>query len=249
MATVLRSDRALRTLDTDARARLAALTPHVAPGALAVERSYPVHAALEPLLPQGLMRGTTVASTGQAAASTALLLAAGASQAGSWTAVAGCPGFSPQAAVEAGVDLARVVVVRGADALDDATVGQVLGAMIDGFDVVVVGAVHRLRAGTARRLQARLQTRGAVLVVVGDPGTFAADLRVVTRCRWQGLGDGHGHLRAREVEVVVDGRRVPRPRRETLWFPDAGGRVSGRRHHVTHVDTGALGPAALERAG
>jgi hypothetical protein len=52
-----------------------------------------------------------------------------------------------------------------------------------------------------------------------------------------------------QVEVVVDGRRVPRPRRETLWFPDAAGRVSGRRHHVTHVDTGALGPAALERAG
>ena len=235
MAAVLRSSRPVRVADADdkasARARLAALTPHIAPGALAAERSIEVHAALHALLPQGLARGSTVSCTGAAATSSAFLLAAAASQAGSWTGVAGMAHFGAQAAAEAGVELGRVVVVRERGSYDDGTWGQVLAALVDGFDVVVFGAADRVRTGTARRVQARLQARGAVLVLVGATGGFSADLRVASRARWQGLGDGHGHLRAREVELTVEGRRVPRPRRDTLWFPDVAGRITGRQVH------------------
>lgn len=254
MVAVFRSSRPVRVViddrDTDrvaARARLAALSPHIAPGALAAERSIEVHAALHALLPNGLTRGSTVCCMGDAATSSAFLLAAAASQAGSWTGVAGMASFGAQAAAEVGVELGRVVVVRERSAYDDGTWGQALGALVDGFDVVLFGAADRVRAGTARRLQARLQTRGAVLVLVGDPGGFSADLRVASRARWQGLGDGHGHLRAREVELTVEGRRIPRPRRDTLWFPDAAGRITGRQVH--DATSGAAPVVELGRTG
>ncbi len=229
---------------------LSLLAAQVAPGALARERSLPVHPALEGLLPQGLIRGSTVACTGAAARSNAVLMAAGASAAGSWVGVAGLGDLGAQAAAEAGLDLQRVVMVRGprdGTRWDDGTWGQVLAALVDGFDVVLVGAdaAARLRGGTARRVQARLQARGGVLVVVGDAGAFSPDLRVSGRCRWHGLGEGHGHLRAREVELVVEGRRVPRARRETLWFPDTAGRITPR----LVAAPAAAEPGELERAG
>jgi hypothetical protein len=249
MAVVLRSSRPARVLDGDARARLAALAPHIAPGALAAERAVEVHPALHALLPQGLVRGSTINCTGGAATSSAFLLAAAASQAGSWTGVAGLAHFGAQAAAEAGVELGRVVVVRERGSYDDGTWGQILAALVDGFDVVVFGAAARVRSGTARRVQARLQTRGAVLVLLGDAGGFNADLRVASRCRWQGLGDGHGHLRAREVELTVEGRRVPRPRRDTLWFPDAAGRITGRQAPTVSGASGAAPAATVPVVG
>ena len=80
--------------DPDARDRLAALAPRLDTGPLASERVVAVHPALAGVLPQGLPRGATVRSTGQAAVSSAFLLAAAASQAGAWIGVAGLPALS-----------------------------------------------------------------------------------------------------------------------------------------------------------
>ena len=107
-----------------------------------------------------------------------------------------------------------------------------LGALVDGFDIVVFGAAHQVRPATARRVQARLQTRGGVLVLVGDAGPFATDVRVSTAATWQGLGDGNGYLRQRTVEITVDGRRVPRARHDRLAMPGPTGDIeslAGRR--------------------
>ena len=219
-----------RPPDPDARDRLAALAPRLTTGPLTGERTLAVHPALHGVLPQGLPLGATVLSRGQAAVSAAFLLAAAGSQAGAWTGVAGLPAFGVQAGTEAGIVLDRRVAVRapdgaGAHDFGDDTWGQVLGALIDGFDIVVFGAAARVRPGTARRVQTRLAHRGAVLLLVGAPGPFSADIEVVTRSSWEGLGQGHGHLRARRMEIAVDGRRIRRPRRDALWFPGFEGQI------------------------
>ena len=71
----------------------------------------------------------------------------------------------------------------------------------------------RLGAGPVRRLQARAQSRGVVMLAVGAPA-FNADLRLTAEDEeWVGLGNGHGVASGRRVKVELGGRRMPRPRR------------------------------------
>jgi hypothetical protein len=107
------------------------------------------------------------------------------------------------------------------------------------------GAAHQVRPATARRVQARLQTRGGVLVLVGDAGAFTADVRVTTTSTWQGLGEGHGYLRQRTVEMTVEGRRVPRPRHDQLAMPGPDGVIESLAQ--TGSTAGTL--TALRRTG
>lgn len=213
----------LRSLDPDARDRLAALAPRVAISALAREQVVPVLPALAGALPEGIPRGSVVECGGASAMSSALLVVAEATRQGAWLGVVALPALGLAAAREMGVALERTVLVRDLDQLDQSQRGQVLGAVIDGFDVVLLGGAAQIRTGTARQLQARLRSRGAVLVVVGGVGSFSGDLRVVTRATWSGLGAGHGSLRSRRIEVTVDGRRGGRPRLATVWAPDSAG--------------------------
>src|SRR5918996_2227471 len=169
---------------------------------LADERLLPVLPALQPLLPgQGLRRGTTVAVSRSAAF--ALALVAGASAAGSWVAAVGLPDLGIVAAAETGIALERLALVPtpGARAWP-----AVVAAFLDAVDVVLVRAPARLPAAQARRLAARARERGAVLVPLGvwpEP----ADLRLaVTASTWRGLGQGHGSLQARQVEILITGR-------------------------------------------
>jgi hypothetical protein len=178
------------------------------------EKLLPVLPPLEDLVPGGLRRGSTVAVAG--ATSLALAVVAGPSAAGSWCAVVGVPSLGLAAAAETGVALERLALVPAP--------GQgwpaVVAALLDGLDVVVVRPPARVRLGDSRRLVARARERGAVLVPLS--GTWeGADLRLaVTTSEWQGLEDGHGHLRARRLEVLVQGRGAAGPpRRVGLWLP------------------------------
>ena len=189
------------------------------------ERPLPVLPPLAPLLPHGVLRrGSTVVVQGSPSLLLALL--AGPSKAGSWCAVVGMPTLGLVAAAEAGVALDRLPLVPapGADW------ASVAAALLDALDVVVVAPRSRVRDGDARRLAARARQRGSVLVPFGvRPGGWeGADLWLtVGDARWEGLGDGHGHLRARHVEVRCEGRgSAARPRRARLWLPDRGGGVS-----------------------
>lgn len=249
--------RPLRVVDADARARLAALVPRLAPATMAAERVVPVHEALATVLPQGLMQGSTVGCTGGAATSAALLMVAEATRRGAWVGVAGLSALGVQAAGEAGVDVERLVAVRRHPdraedrLLDDGTWGQILAAMVDGFDLVLLGPEVQVRAGTARRVQARAQPRGAVLVLAGEVPGFTCDLQVRADAVWDGLGDGHGHLRTRRMQVEVHGRRVPRPRRDELWFPALDGRITSTStvpSEGSREPPVPLAPVALERA-
>ena len=226
-------------------------TELVGPGAiLADERLLPVLPALRPLLPhQGLRRGTTVAVARSAAL--ALALVAGASAAGSWVAAVGLPDLGIVAAAETGIALERLalVPVPGARAWP-----TVVAAFLDAVDVVLVRSPAGLPAAPARRLAARARERGAVLVPLGA-WSEPADLRLaVTSSTWQGLGQGHGHLRARQAEVSISGRGVAtRERRALLWLPSPDGTIipATAPGAVGNGDAwvGPGGPAGLALAG
>ncbi len=220
-----RVERAARVIDP---AVLAAVTRAAAPVALAVERVLPVLPALAPLLPDGVLRrGAIVAvggATGGGATSLALTLSAAASAAGSWVGVVGVASLGLLAAAQLGVAIERLLMVASPPAAEWATV---VATLLDALDVVVVSAPERTRAGDARRLQARARERGAVLVVLGGPGVFEAEVRLtVSTVAWSGLEAGSGHLHARRVAVEATGRRAAaRPRTVELWLPDANGQV------------------------
>jgi hypothetical protein len=173
---------------------------------------------LRDLLPgQGLRRGSTVTVAG----STSLLFAmlAAATQAGCWCAVVGMPSLGMLAAAELGVALDRLAVIPqpGPDW------PQVVAALLDSVDVVVVAAPTPVAVVPARRLTARARQRGAVLIAVG--GWPMAELAVeANRGVWYGLGQGRGRLRCRQVDIVVRGRgAAERPRRARMWLPVLAG--------------------------
>lgn len=204
--------------------RLAEVAERTRPVALAREHVLPVTSAIESLLPDGLRRGSTVAVGGST--SLALALVAGPVGAGSWVAAVGLSNLGLAAAHELGVDLAHLVLVADPPSQQWATV---VATLVDGLDVVLVRVGRRVSGADARRLTARARERGSVLVLLGEQAwPEAPDVRLtVTASMWEGLGDGHGHLRARRVVVEADGRRAhARPRRAELWLPAAGGGVA-----------------------
>lgn len=224
---------------------LAALAEHIRPSMLAREQRMPVIEALDGLIPgAGLRRGSTLSVKGPAATSLALAAAAGASLDGAWVAAVGFPSLGLVAAAELGLALERFVLVAAPDTApgpdnESAAWASAVAALVDAFEVVLVRAEHRVRPRDARRLAARTRERGAVLVQVdASPGTGpgapdreawseGADVSLeVTSSRWEGLGEGHGYLRARRVTVVGGGRReAARPRQAELWLPSVDGLV------------------------
>ena len=210
-------------------ASLAEIAERVRPTTLARDQQrLPVLPSLEGLLPgAGLRRGATVAvgaAAGVSGATTlALALLAQASMAGSWVAAVGLPSLGLVAADELGVALERLVLVAAPDR--DAW-GGVVAALVDGFDVVVLQASRGgVRPADARRLVARARERGTVLLQLGAGWPDGADLSLqITRARWEGLGEGHGHLEARKVRISRTGRgEAAPPRHLDLWLPGPDG--------------------------
>ncbi|MFC8193492.1 hypothetical protein ACFUMH_17700, partial [Cellulomonas sp. NPDC057328] len=159
----------------------------------------PVPPALADVLPDGLRRGATTAVLGST--SLALGVLAHACSGGAWAVAVGHPDLGLLAAAQAGVDLARFAAVPDPGA-DTATV---LGALLDGVDVVLVGPGAVLTDADRRRLSARARERGSVLLpTVAWPG--AAVVLTVERARWTGVGTGDGRLRTRELRVRRTGR-------------------------------------------
>ena len=179
-----------------ASAQYATPSEHLPSGHLLPSADWlPVPPALTSVIPHGaLRRGSTVAVTGSL--SLLLHVAASLTGEGAWTALVSQPDLGLAAAVDAGIDPARCVVVPqpGPDAPD------VLAALIDGFDVVVVGECTALRERDRRSLSTRVRHRGATLLsTVTWPG---ADVVLDVRQRLtHGLDGGRGHLRSEHLQV------------------------------------------------
>jgi hypothetical protein len=174
----------------------------------------------------GLVRGRTVACTGDAALSTALALSAAATRAGSWLAVVGVPNLGIAAAIEAGVAVERIVLAQPPRASREwvATVA----ALVEGFEVLIVATPTSLSASDARRLQTRVMARQAVLIVVdlpalssvGEASVFTSDIDVYANTvSWSGIERGAAHITQRTVQMRVDGRRCSSPREQTITLP------------------------------
>jgi hypothetical protein len=217
-----------------------------------VERSLPVTAALRPLLPGGcLRRGATISvrggtgngiaggtASGTGATSLLFALLAEASAAGSWCAAVGLPRLGLVAAAEAGVAVQRLALVPhpGPDWVD------AVGALLDGLDIVALATPGGVAPALAARVVAKVRQRGAVLIALGSwPG---ADVGLdVVGGSWQGLGQGVGRLRRRELEVVASGRgAAARSRRARLWLPGTSGTPAPMATPMTPVP---LAPAAI----
>jgi hypothetical protein len=212
-------------------AELSELTERARPAALAGERTLPVVEALESLLPGGLPRGVSVGvAGGVGSTSLALAVLAGPSAAGSWVAAVGVPSLGLAAAAGFGVDLGRLVLVADPPT---AQWGTVVATLVDAFDVVLArppGAGGHVPPAAGRRLAARARERGSVLVRLGPSSAWpeAPDVALtVVATEWEGLGAGHGRLRARRAVVEVSGRRAyARTRRAELWLPGPAGEIS-----------------------
>jgi hypothetical protein len=221
-----------------ARESLALLAERTRPVSSSQTRLLPVAPPLCGLFPDGsLRRGSTVVVTGQDGAtvpegsggdiSVALALVAAASAAGSWCALVGLPGLGAVAAHDLGIDLTRLVVVPR----PHAAWAEVVAALTDGVDLVVLCPPFPPRAAMARRLVARVRERRSVLVVApgrsGWPEHPDVHLRV-SDMRWGGVGAGEGYLCERRMTVTATGRRSSvHPRRRHLWLPSATGGVAG----------------------
>ena len=201
---------------------VAVLQERVRPVTLTDEQRLPAAPALEAVLPGGgVRRGSVVGLEGPGSTSLLWSLLAPPTEAGSWAVLVGLPAAGLLAAADAGVALERLAVV----APPGGSWATVLGALLDGFDLVVAAPDRKVRPADARRLTARARERGTVVVLAGGGAVSAwpegADLRLaLTTPDWEGLGRGHGHLQRRRVHLEVSGRReAARPRAADLWLP------------------------------
>ena len=149
-----------------------------------------------------------------------LALLAGPSAAGSWCGVVGVPEFGIEAAASFGVDLDRLVLVPhpGDQWL------AVTAAIADVLTVVVTKPPKQASDASLSRLSARLRQRGSTLIVLGNETTRAwpqtEAMLSLSDSSWTGIGEGFGHLTARQVTVTVSTRLGGRPRSARLWLPD-----------------------------
>jgi len=202
----------------------------LAAASLTSERTLVLHEALVPLVPDGaLVRGRSIVCAGVTATSVALALTTQAVQAGAWLAVVGVPWLGVEAAAELGVPLERLVRIDP-DPIAGRRRGEVwaelMAAALDGFELIVTCVPSATGVALVRKVQQRMQARGAVVVTIGDTETWPGDVTIrAHRARWEGVADGHGCLRARRVELEASGRRVPRARRTELWLPGPGSAI------------------------
>lgn len=214
--------------------------------ALPSELLLPVPAGLEPLLPWGgLRRGSAV----QVSGSRSVLLAIAAAAANApgqdlWCAVMAMPDVGLAAAAEAGLDLSRTVVVPrpGPDA------PAVLGALIDGFDVVVLGRSRALSDADRRNAGHRLRNREAVLLS-GEVWPGAQAVLEVGERSWFGVGAGDGVLAGREATITGYARGLGPPRRVRIRMGADGGVVPVREEARLVPGEGGRGEVDLARAG
>ena len=125
------------------------------------------------------------------------------------------PEFGVEAAESFGIDLDRLVLVPNPG---DQWLA-VTAAIADVMSVVVTRPPRRASDGNLARLAARLRQRGSTLIVLGSWPQSEAMLSL-SQSTWTGIGEGHGHLTARQVTVTVSTRLGGRPRSARLWLPD-----------------------------
>ena len=205
--------------DEQARAQLEVVAQGARPLVLARDRSVALDGALADLVPGGaVVRGSVLrvaGAPGAGSTTVAFELAAAFTALGEWAAAVDLDAtLGPLAAAEAGVALERFAVVRRVPPARWATV---VAALLDGVSLVLAEVPRGVRLGDARRLEARVREREAVLVAAEPHGVVwpagAAYVVHAAASAWDGLEPGAGVLAGRRLQVRVEGRgQAARPR-------------------------------------
>lgn len=203
-------------------------------------RTLPTHPAIGRLLPGGALRQGAVYSV-QNSTTLIMTLLAAPSAAGAWAGVVGVPEFGIEAARAYGIDLERLALIPhpGDQWL------AVTAALADSMGIVVTKPPQRATDATISRLAARLRQHGTTLIVLGAWPHSEAML-TLDDTSWHGIGEGHGHLQARQATLTVTSRTTQRPRSARLWLPDAT--LTIREAHPTATITPLRPPAPAPTA-
>jgi len=189
--------------DDEARSHLEEVAAQARPLVLARDRAIGLDGALGELLPgSALARGSVVRVDSDPVACS---LAAAVTAMGEWAAAVDLDGsYGALAAAEAGVALERFAVVRRVPPARWATV---VAALLEGVTLVLADVPRGVSLGDARRLTARARERAAVLVLHerGD-ASWPASVALTLRASGGPWDLTAGHLVARSLQVVVDGR-------------------------------------------
>lgn len=165
-------------------------------------RQFAVPRALESLISGGVRAGSSIEVSGPCETSLALAFAAAAMGEESWCALVGMPHVGLAACADIGVDPWRTALVPA----PGAQLSPVLSALIDGIDVIVLGADLDLTPAQWRAAENRARTQGTLLIRVGKA---RCDLTVRSSAsRWMGLARGSGRLRFRSAHVSACGRGI-----------------------------------------
>lgn len=198
------------------------------PVTLSSEQSLGVPEVLAPLFPRGvLQRGWSVAVAGHGSWSLSMAVLGEALGAEGWLAVVGVPSFNVAAAADFGVRLDRLLLVEDPGPGRWATV---VATLLESVDVVAVAPTARVGIRDQRRLSARAREQGSLLFHLDGARSWpsAVDLTITAdTIRWEGIGDGHGHLARRLVSVSSSGRRTGAGLSTiAVWLPDADGSLA-----------------------
>lgn len=191
----------------------------------------PVLPALRQLVPDGGLRpGSVVCLEGGGSAPLGLALVAGAGLEGGWCAAVGMPEFGVQAAAGMGADPERLLLVDE----PGPRWAEVVATLAEAVALVLVRPPQRPSPTVARRLVAVARRHGSVLAIAGP--WEGAQLRLrVEGAEWSGVGDGHGHLNARRMQVVAAGRgSLATGRAAWLWLPAPDGTVAPAEPRPAH---------------
>lgn len=180
-----------------------------------------VPAELASLFPaRGLERGFIYGISGGASLSLLSALASSATQAGSWLALVNMSHVGVLSMHEYGVALHRTVCVS---VPEKASVwAGVVGALVDGIDLVAVSGAH-CSATEARRIAARVKAQGSVLFVMNPTQTFSFDAVLSASAHeWE----FSTHAAQRSVRITADGRRIHGRRSCSVLLPNRSGSIS-----------------------
>lgn len=183
-----------------------------------------VPAELASLFPaRGLERGFIYGISGGASLSLLSALASSATQAGSWLALVNMSHVGVLSMHEYGVALHRTVCIAAPQ--KGSVWAGVVGALVDGVDLVAVSAAH-CSVSEARRIAARVKAQGSVLFVLSATSAFSCDAVLSASAQeWQFTT----HAAQRSVRVTAEGRRVHGQRTCSVLLPNRDGAIASEK--------------------
>lgn len=214
--------------------------------------AFPIPEPLSILLPRGGLRaGSTVGIRGSARSSLTLALAGAAMGEESWCALVGMPHVGAGALAGLGLDPARTALVPhpGPGA------AHVLSTLVDGIDVLVLGADLALTDALWCSLTARARAHGTVLLQIsGNTHALRQDLSLMSEHReWTGISRGYGRIRSRIITVHAQGRGIAPRAGLDIELPSVHGalRALPAQHCTTSTTRGREhgGLTLLKKAG